>query len=71
MLCSEGVDISHYSSVSHLKESVIDHESIWGGGVEEGKISVSWHITIEVGVRERSGMKGGPIDCSVLCPSSL
>ena len=39
--------------------------------MEGSKISVSWLVTIEVGVGEGSGMKGGSIDCSVLCPSSL
>ena len=54
-----------------MKEGIVDDESVWGRGVEWGKVSVPWHGTIEVGVREGSGVKGGPIDRSVLCPSSL
>ena len=45
--------------------------SVWGGGVEGSKISVSWLVTIEVGMREGSGVKRGSIDRSVPCPSSL
>ena len=71
ILRSEGVDIGYYSFVSQLKEGVVDNESIWGRGVEGGKISISWLVAIEVGMREGSGVKGGPIDRSVLCPSSL
>ena len=65
------MDISYYSSVSQLKEGVVNDESIWGGGVEGGEISVPWHVTIEIGMREGSGMKGGSVDRSVLCPLSL
>ena len=71
ILRSEGVDIGYHSFVSQLKEGVVDNESIWGGGVEGGEVSVPWLVTIEIGMREGSGVKGGPIDCSVLCPSSL
>ena len=71
ILRSEGVDIGYHSFVSQLKEGIIDNESVWGRGMEGGEISVPQLVTIEVGVRERSGVKGGPIDRSVLCSSAL
>ena len=71
ILCSEGVDVSYYSFVSQLEKGVVNDESVWGGGVEGSKISVSWLVTIEVGVGEGSGVERGSINCSVLCPPSL
>ena len=71
ILCSEGVDVGYYSLVSQLEKGVVNDESVWGGGVEGSKISVPWLVTVEVGVREGSGVKGGSIDHSVLCTSSL
>ena len=71
ILGSEGVDISYYSWISQVEESVVNNESVRSGGMEGGKVSVPWHATIEVGMGEGSSMKGGPVDGSVLCPSSL
>ena len=71
ILCSEGVDIRYHSFVSQLEEGVVDDESIWSGGVEGSEISVPWLIAIEIGMGEGSSMKRGPIDHSVLGPSSL
>ena len=54
-----------------MEEGIVNNESVRSGGVEGGKISVPWHTAIEVGMGEGPSMKGGPIDGSVLCPSSL
>ena len=71
VLCSEGVDVGYYSFVSQLEKGIVDDESVWGGGVERSKISVSWLVAIEVGMREGSGVEGNSIDRSVLRPSPL
>ena len=54
-----------------MEESVVNDEPVWSGGVEGGKVSVPRYAAIEVGIGEGSSMKGGPVDGSVLCPSSL
>ena len=71
VLRSEGVDVGYYSLVSQLEKGVINDESVWGGGVERSKISVSWLVTIEVSMREGSGVERNSIDRSVLRPSPL
>ena len=71
VLRSEGVDIGYHSLVSQLEKGIVDDKSVWGGGVEGSKISVSWLVAIEVSMRERSGMKRDSINRSVLCTSSL
>ena len=65
------MDVGYYSFVSQLEKGVVDDESVWGRGVEGSKISVSWLVTIEVGMREGSGVERNSIDRGVLCPSPL
>ena len=71
ILSSEGVNISYHSWISQVKESVVNDEPVWSRGMEEGKVSVSGDVAIEVGTREGSGVKGCSIDGSIFCPSSL
>ena len=66
-----GVDVGYYPFVSQLEKGIVDDESVWGGGVEGGEISVSWLVTVEVGMREGSGVEGNSVDRGVLCPSPL
>ena len=65
------MNIGYHSLVSQLEKGIVNDESVWGRGVEGSEISVSWLVTIEVGMREGSGVKGGSIDRSVLCTLSL
>ena len=71
VLGSEAVDVSYHPWISQIEESVINDESVWSGGVERGKISVSGNVAIEVGMREGSSVKGCPVDGGILCSSSL
>ena len=71
VLRSEGVDVGYYSLISQLEKGIVDDESVWGRGVEGSKISVSWLVTVEVGMREGSGVERDSIDRSVLRPSPL
>ena len=71
ILRSEGVNIGYHPLVSQLEKGVVNDEPIWSGGVEGGEISVPWFVTIEVGMREGSGVERSSIDCSVLRSSPL
>ena len=61
MLVSEGVDVSYYSRISQVQEGVVNCGAVRGGGVEDGKVSVTRGGTIEIRMGEGAGMKRGSI----------
>ena len=61
MLVSEGVDISNDSSISQVQEGVVNRGAIRGGGVEDGKVSVTRGRTVEVCMGKGASMERGSI----------
>ena len=71
VLLPQGVDVSSNSCISQMQKSVIYNDSVRGGGVENGKISVARGVPIEIGMREGVSMQGSAINGSILGASPL
>ena len=61
MLVLKGVNISNHSCIPQMQEGVVYCGVVRGGGVENGKISVTRDGAIEVRMGEGASMERGPI----------
>ena len=61
MLVSKGVDISYHPCISQVQKGIIYYGAVGGRGVENTEVSVARGGAIEVCMRERMGVKRGPI----------
>ena len=60
-MVSKSVNVSNHSRVSQMQEGVVYCGAVRGGGVENGKISVTRDGAIEVRMGKGASMERGPI----------
>ena len=61
MLVSESVDIGNDSCISQVQEGIVNCGTVWGRGVEDGKVSITRGGAIEVRMGEGVSMERSSI----------